>query len=254
MNRGIYPILSGALAQEQRMQVLSNNLANVHTTAFKRDEPLFRSLLARVAAIPAGSGDGIVATLPRTSIAGSERIFAAMDGVKTDLDQGRLRQTGNELDLAIRGAGFFEVKTPQGILYTRDGGFHVDPKRRLVTEDGHPVMGQKGELKIPAGTLSINPRGGIYVNGEEIGTVKVVEFPKDVTPQKVGEGFFRASSPQPVKDVNLAVGHLEESGVNAVAEMVKLIEVMRSFESAQKLIQTMDGMMSLAIQEVGKVA
>jgi len=175
------------------MQVLSNNLANVHTTAFKRDEPLFRSLVARVAGSPASTGDGIVATVPRTSNAGTERIFAAMDGIQTDLDQGRLRQTGNDLDLAIRGAGFFEVKTPQGIRYTRDGGFHVDPQRRLVTEDGYPVMGAKGELKIPPGTTTINPRGGIYVNGEQFGTVKVVDFPKGVTPEKVGGGFFQAS-------------------------------------------------------------
>jgi flagellar basal-body rod protein FlgG len=214
MNRGIYPILSGALAQEKRMQVLANNLANVNTTAFKRDEPIFRSLLARSGSSAPFRSDGFMPPTPRRSLTAAERVFASVDGIKTDLEPARLRTTGNPQDIAIRGAGFFEIKTPQGTLYTRDGAFHVDPKRRLVTEAGYAVMGSKGELKLPPGDVTINPKGGISVNGQTVDTIKIIDFPDTAPPTKVGEGLFRGQSGTTVKDPTLAPGHLEESGVN----------------------------------------
>lgn len=253
MNRGIYPILSGALAQEQRLQTISNNLANVNTTAYKRDELLFRSLLARAGVVTRVSpgADRLAPIAP--GISRGARIFVSLDGLKTDLEPARLRATGNPLDLAIRGTGYFEIYTPQGIRYTRNGAFHLDDKRRLVTEAGYPVMGLKGELKLPPGDPYINGVGVIEVNGQEVGTIKIVDFPPETPPQKIGEGLFAGQSAKPAKDVSLAVGHLEESTVNPMMEMVKLIEVMRMFESAQKVIQTMDRMAEMAIQDVGRV-
>jgi flagellar basal-body rod protein FlgF len=240
MNRGIYPILSGALAQERQMQVFSNNVANVNTAGFKQDESLFRSLVSRSlgGVVPAGS---------------SERIFVSSQGLKTVLESGRLRKTGNPYDMAIRGPGFFEVKTAQGIRYTRNGVFHLDGHRRLVTEGGDPVMGQRGEIKLQPGDVVISPGGAIHVNGQESATIKVVEFPDDKPPHKSDNGLFSGDSPKTSKEAVIESGYVEESNVNALTEMVKLIQGMRMYESAQKLIQTFDRMTEMAVQGVGKL-
>lgn len=240
MNRGIYPILSGALAQERQMQVFSNNVANVNTAGFKQDESLFRSLMAR------SMGNG----LPAGS---SERVFVSSQGLKTVFDSGRLRKTGNPYDLAIRGSGYFEVKTAQGIRYTRNGVFHLDARRELVTETGDPVMGARGEIKLAQGDIQISPAGAIQVNGQEAARIKIMDFPNNAPPQKSDNGLFSGEHPKPSKDAVLEAGYVEESNVNAMTEMVKLIQGMRMYESAQKLIQTFDRMTEMAVQDVGKI-
>jgi flagellar basal-body rod protein FlgG len=239
MNRGIYPILSGALAQERQIQVFSNNVANVNTAGFKQDEPLFRSLFSKSMGTVAPAGS-------------TERIFVSSQGLKTVYDNGRLRRTGNPLELAIRGAGFFEVKTPQGIRYTRNGVFHLDTQHRLVTEAGYPVMGQSGEVKLAQGDVQVGPTGIIQVNGQDAAKIKLVDF-TDGQLQKVDSGLFTAQNPKPAKDAVVESGYIEESNVSALGEMVKLIQGMRMYESAQKLIQTFDQMTERAIQDVGRV-
>jgi flagellar basal-body rod protein FlgG len=240
MNRGIYPIVSGALAQERQMQVFSNNVANVNTAGFKQDESMFRSLVARSMGQVAPTG-------------AEERVFVTAQGLKTVLDNGRFRKTGNPYDLAIRGSGFFEVKTAQGLRYTRNGVFHLDGQRRLVTEMGDPVMGQRGPIKLEEGPVEVSPAGAIQVNGQEAAKIKVVEFPDNRPPQKSENGLFSGDRPKPSKDAVVEVGYVEESNVNALTEMVKLIQGMRMYESAQKLIQAFDHMTELAVQDVGKV-
>lgn len=239
MNRGIYPILSGALAQERQMQVFSNNVANVNTAGFKQDESMFRSLVARsMGHIPSGI---------------DERVFVSAQGLKTVLESGRLRKTGNPYDMAIRGSGFFEIKTAQGPRYTRNGVFHLDGQRRLVTEMGDPVMGQRGPIKLEEGAVEVSPGGAIQVNGQEAAKIKVIEFADNRPPQKSENGLFVGDRPRPSKDAVVEVGYVEESNVNALTEMVKLIQGMRMYESAEKLIQTFDRMTELAVQDVGKV-
>jgi flagellar basal-body rod protein FlgG len=262
MNRGIYPILSGALVQEQRLHVTANNLANVNTTGFKRDEPLFRSVMSRVApSFPlSAQTDAVVQPVFNTGRRASERIFAAPQSLDTIFETGRLRATGNPYDMAIQGPGFFEVKTPQGTRYTRNGVFHLDAKRRLVNESNLPVMGTVGgkkkpvELKVPEGNLTISPNGAMHVNGDEFGTVRVVEFGDRDKPVKAGDGFYTGRNPKPAKDTQLLQGHIEESAVNTITEMVKMIQVMRAYETASKMIQTLDRTAETAIQDLGRVA
>jgi flagellar basal-body rod protein FlgF len=132
MNRAIYPILSGALAQEREMQVFANNMANVNTAGFKQDDQSFKSVMARaqvampVFAHPAGFGEqiGVRPSGP------AERVFVAPHAVRTSFEAGRIRITGNPLDTAIQGSGFFEIKTPQGVRYTRSGMFSLDSQER----------------------------------------------------------------------------------------------------------------------------
>lgn len=255
MNRGIYPILSGALAQERQMQVFANNMANVNTAGFKQDDQAFKSIMARVQvatpvlAHPVGFGQqiGVRPSGP------AERVFVAPTAVHTSFEAGRIRITGNPLDAAIQGSGFFEVKTPQGLRYTRSGMFSLDSQRRLVTNLGYPVMGTKGEIKVPPGTIQVSTQGAIDVDGRPVATLKVMDFPLDHMPQKHFEGLFASDAAQPAKNPQVQGGHIEESNVNSIGEMVKMIQGMRNYESSQKLIQALDHMAEVSIQDVGRV-
>ncbi len=255
MDRGIYPIVSGARSVERRIELFANNLANVNTVGFKQDEEGFRAVFVRrtIGPVP-GVVSPAVAGLAGGSPPGAiERVFTAPHGMKTVFEPGRIRLTGNPLDVAIQGAGFFEIKTPQGLRYTRNGMFSLDNQRRLVTDLGHPVMGLTGELSIPPGTIQITGQGAIQVDGRTVGTIKVVEFPEERMPTKQGEGLFFGERAKLVKNPQLQVGSLEESNVEAIGEMVKLIEGLRTYEAAQKLIQAFDRMADVAIQDVGRV-
>jgi flagellar basal-body rod protein FlgG len=255
MNRAIYPILSGALAQERQMQVFANNMANVNTAGFKQDDQAFTSVMARAQvsgsalANPAGFGQQI-GVRPAGS---AERVFVKTNAVHTSFEPGRIRITGNPLDMAITGKGFFEVKTPQGLRYTRDGMLSLDGQGRLVTNLGHPVMGTKGEIKVPSGSVQVTKEGAIHVDGKPVAMIKVMEFAEDRMPQKHLDGFLAAGNGKVMKNPDIQGGHIEESNVSSINEMVKMIQGMRNYESSQKLIQTIDRMAEVAIQDVGKV-
>jgi flagellar basal-body rod protein FlgF len=253
MNRAIYPILSGAMAQERQMQVFANNMANVNTAGFKQDAQSFKSILGRMQAAMPVFSNSIGQQIGSRPAGPAERIFVAPHDVRTSFEAGRIRITGNPLDTAIQGNGFFEVKTPQGVRYTRSGMFSLDSQRRLVTNLGHPVMGTKGEIKVPPGTVQVTGQGAIDVDGRSVATLKVMDFPVDHMPQKHLEGLFASNSAQPVKNPQVQGGHIEESNVNALGEMVKMIQGMRNYESAQKLIQTLDHMAEVSIRDVGRV-
>jgi flagellar basal-body rod protein FlgF len=255
MNRGIYPILSGALAHERRMQVFANNMANVNTAGFKQDEQAFKAIFPQYhAVIPAGGRTvGLAQQMMARPYGPSERVFVSPHQVKTTFEAGRVRLTGNPLDVAIQGRGFFEVKTPQGLRYTRNGMLSLDRDRRLVTGLGHPVMGTKGEIKIPPGKLDISAQGEIRVDEKPVATIKVMEFSDEDMPQKSSDGLFFSEKGTVSKNPQIQVGHIEESNVNSIGEMVKMIQGMRNYESTQKLIQTLDRMAEIAIQDVGRV-
>ena len=255
MNRGIYPILSGALAHERRMQVFANNMANVNTAGFKQDEQAFKAIFPRyLAVVPTGSSTmGLAQQIMARPFGPTERVFVAPHQIKTTFEPGRIRLTGNPLDIAIQGPGFFEVNTPQGTRYSRNGMFSLDRERRLVNGLGYPVMGAKGEIKIPPGKLEITTQGDIKVDDKSVATIKVTEFHNDEMPQKSSDGLFSSDKGKLAKTPQLQVGHIEESNVNSIGEMVKMIQGMRNYESTQKLIQTLDHMADVAIQDVGRV-
>jgi flagellar basal-body rod protein FlgG len=237
------------------MQVFANNMANVNTAGFKQDEQTFKAVFPKAhLAIPSIPGTVSLANqIVAKPFGPTERVYAAPNTVKTTYDAGRIRLTGSPLDLAIQGRGFFEVKTPQGTRYTRNGMLSLDNQRRLVTNLGYPVMGTKGELKIPAGKMEISNQGQIKVDGNPVGAIKIMDFPDNDMPMKYAEGMFVSDKGYSAKSPQVQVGHVEDSNVNSIGEMVKMIEGMRGYESAQKLIQTLDRMAETAIQEVGRV-
>ena len=127
MNRAIYPILSGAVAQEKQLQVFANNLANVNTAGFNQDQQGFRGHFARAnsTAVSNSSGNGLASTISVRPAGPTERVFAEANAVRTAFEPGRIRITGNPLDVAIQSNGFFEVKTADGVRYTRNGIFFI---------------------------------------------------------------------------------------------------------------------------------
>ena len=129
--------------------------------------------------------------------------------------------------------------------------FSLDSQRRLVTNLGYPVMGTKGEIKLPPGAIQVGSQGGIDVDGKPIATLKLMDFPVDHMPQKHSDGLFASDSAQPAKNPQVQGGHIEESNVNSIGEMVKMHQGMRNYESSQKLIQTMTHLATIVIQCVG---
>jgi flagellar basal-body rod protein FlgG len=246
MSGGMYLAAAGAMVQQMRLEVLANNIANVSTNGYKGEKTMFRineeNLVPQEEAF---TGD-IQAILP----------YAPPFETYVDFTQGALRETGNALDVAINGDGFFAVETPDGVQYTRQGSFKLDEDGRLVTADGFPVLGEGGEITIEAGEVEIDLEGGIYVNGDEVDRLQLTMFEDATVLKKVGNGRFAKTDPTaagyPPADTTLSQGYLEAANVNPIMAMTEMIETSRAFEAYQKVIQTADEATSTSIDQVGK--
>lgn len=245
MNSGMYAALSGNLAAQQRLDLLTNNLANVNTAGYKRDRMVFESVLGSVKNPSQGTE-----TLTDAPILSSA-------SYTVDYSPGPLKQTGNTFDIALDGDGFFVVNTPQGRAYTRQGNFHVDAGNKLVTADGYEVMGNGGPVTINGGRVVIDSKGGVSVDGNQVASLAIVDFPKPYTLQKNGSSQFSfaddQNSEQPAKNSVVRQGVIEDSNVNPLLEMAQLIETNRYYESCVKLVQSYDNIASKAANELGKV-
>lgn len=225
MYPGINQVVRGCRIQEHRLETIANNLANANTTGFKKDILSFDHWL---------------------------RVHQ-----KTNLAQGNMRYTGNAVDIALSGEGFFKVSTPEGIRYTRDGRFYVNAEGQLSTTGGHPVLGESGPISIQGTDISVDDHGKISVDGEEADTVAVVSFPRPELLRKQGESSFiydgdDGEEPRP-QETLVKQGYVEESNVAVTQEMIKMIETLRHFESYQKVLQTFDETDAKVINEVGKL-
>ncbi len=252
----IYPVLSGALAQEKKLEVITNNLANVGTTGFKKDVAIFEALTPILTDAP---GTEIQAN---NILLGADASFGLLKQVSTDFSEGAIQVTGEPLDLAIHGEGFFALETPEGQRYTRDGHFTLDAEGQLVNMRGYPVVGSGGPISLPPGVVSIDASGNISVKGTEAGAT-LVEI--DLLPiftvsnsenlRKTGGGLFEviSGSAEPFFEGRMQQGAIEGSNVNPVEEMVAMIQVMRLYEAAQKAMQTADEISGKAANDIGVV-
>jgi flagellar basal-body rod protein FlgG len=245
MNSGMYSALSGNVAAMKRMEIISNNLANANTPGFKKDRMLFEGMLAgniNPPAVPQGkTADPIL----------------QKDSVFIDYSQGPVAQTGNTLDLAIDGDGFFVVNTPNGTAYTRQGNYRIAADGTMVTVDGFPVMGQGGAIKIQGSRVEINAKGEVSVDGNPAGTISIVDFPKPYKLTKGAGTLFTPTDPQAVPQAaNAAIrqGHLEGSNVETISEMVQMIEANRYFDACSKVIKGYDDMATKATNDLGRLA
>nr|CAA9237522.1 Flagellar basal-body rod protein FlgF [uncultured Armatimonadetes bacterium] len=248
MLRGVYTAASAMLAQETAQSVIANNLANAATPGFKGDVAAFEAFrLAALTRAEGGSQSGSLGTLG----AG-----AATAEIALDLSDGPLQQTGNPLNVALRGsAAFFVVRTPQGDRLTRAGEFAVGPDGTLTDTGGHPVLDRSGRaIRAGQGSAEIDAEGNLLVDKRVAASLQVVALLPGVEPRKEGHRLLRvdAGGYRPVDRPRLVTGALEASNVSVVEEMVSMIAAMRSYEAAAKALQSEDEALGRALNEVAK--
>lgn len=254
MIRGWYTGASGMNAQQNRLDAISNNLANVDTAGYKRDVTVSKSfpelLLRRM------NMDGVYET-PFGSAEAAPIIGKLGLGVETnenytDFAQGSFRQTNSNADVAFGGQGFFAIQTPVGERYTRDGNFMIGKEGLLLTKDGYPVLGEKGYIHVDNDKFTVNEDGMIYAqeNNEVIDRFKVVRFDNERYLKKMGNNLYSTNDiagPAHIAEGDerprFLQGYMETSNVNVVNEMVQMIEVNRAYEANQKTITSEDSMM-----------
>ena len=262
MIEGIYISASGMLPKATRQEAIANNVANVEVPGFKRDSMFLREVQEAKKRL---SGDYPDWRINR------------FEGIWTDFEQGQLRRTGDKFDLALKGSGFFAVRTPEGIQYTRNGNFSKNSEGALVTPLGHVVLDENdGDILIPENFQVPDIDGGGVVRGRDeqtgedqiIARLQVVDFPDLYDPvaraqspfqpvlskSPVGQYIAQPGTPRvPAEGVVVSQGFLEESNVDPVLEMVKMIDISRSYEADQKAIQIQDSTLDRAVNDVGVV-
>lgn len=257
MENAMYTALFGALSNEHRLNNIANNLANVNTTGYKRDMLSFKDTFAMYAheqIMEAQTHVRQKPMLPEPMHIARTRLAYA----KTDFTQGSLKLTGAPFDMAISGEGFFKVETPQGEFYTRNGHFRLTAEGRLITEQGFSVLGDGGEITIPPGFKNINiaENGEIYADGALVGQVGIVGVDNPLNLEKLGGNMYRPRPGSQVEEVEapgfVAQGYLETSNVEAVYEMVNMIEAQRQYEAYSKVMQTSDAIDRASHSRVGK--
>ena len=232
-------ISSVAASMDQRIRQLdyiSNNLANGSTTGFKAQHLRAMKIIEE-----AGVSEG-------NNLSGNI--------LYTDFSQGLVQKTGNPLDLAIQGDGFFVVQTAEGQAFTRKSDFTVNRQNQIVTQAGDPVVGDGGPITLGNGKVNISSDGSVYVDGNSVGKLKIVDFSNRQALTNLGGGLYRdpgTAGMKPVDKPEVKVECLESSNVNLVKEMAEMIEVNRSFETYQKVIHTLSEEDKLSTSRVGRI-
>lgn len=259
MIRSLWIAKTGLDAQQTQMDVISNNLANVSTTGFKRTRPVFEDLLYQTLRQP-GAQSSQQTMLPSGLQLGTGVRPVATEKIFT---QGNLQQTGNALDLAIQGKGFLQVLLPDGTTgYTRDGSFQVDSQGQMVTASGYPLQ---PSITIPAdatsvtigadGIVSVLQAGSTSPN--QIGSIQLAGFINNAGLQSFGENIYLETAASGTPSANtpgtnglgtLNQTYLETSNVNVVEELVNMIQAQRAYEINSKAISTSDQMLQKLTQ------
>ena len=264
MIRGWYTGASGMNAQQNRLDAIANNLANVDTTGFKRDIPVSKAFSDLI--IRRVDADGVYKTSDGSydvaPIVGSLGLGVETNELYTDFDQGSFKSTETSTDMALGGEGFFVVQTPDGERFTRNGNFLLGKEGILLTKDGYPVMGENGPIAVESDKFFVNQDGMIIdrENDVYIDRLKIVRFENERYLKKQGESLWDtnliAGSPYVAEGderPRVLQGFTETSNVNVVNEMVQMIEVNRAYEANQKSIQTEDDMMETLWSKVAVV-
>lgn len=226
MDSGYYAALSGLLARSQALDTAANNLANASTNGFRAEENFFRDAVLGPDAA-------------NSQLNGVLNDFGVIGGNRVDLQQGQLTATGNPLDLALLGAGFFTVQTANGVRYTRDGAFRRASDGTLTTTRNETVLGANGKaIVLPSGKVEVAPDGTISVAGGVAGKLALVDFPAGTPIAPEGTTLFRApaQAAQSAKDAAVHQGSIEGSNQNVVTGTMQLMLIQRQAEMMQKAL------------------
>jgi flagellar basal-body rod protein FlgF/flagellar basal-body rod protein FlgG len=227
MSSGYYAASTALMSRTQALDTIANNLANVSTAGFRASHNVFSSHLAT-------ADDEQLSTLNEDA-----NDYGILSGTRLDSTQGALVPTGNDLDFAVQGAGYFEVQAASGPVYTRGGNFKVSPQKQLVTAAGDPVLGDNGgPITVVGQPVSVSSDGTISVGGAISGKLKVVEFAPSVQVQSAGGTYYTAPAGTAVAspDSKVRQGMLESSNVNPITSVVELINAQREVESMRRAL------------------
>ena len=233
---------SGLRARMESLDLLANNVANASSGGYKADREFYTLYIA-----PEAQDSGELSTMP------------VIERPWIDLSQGVIAPTGNPLDVALQGKGFFAVQGPVGPLYTRNGNFQLAGNGRLVTADGYPLASSSGAALTlqPSRPIQISQDGTVTQDGAVIGQLRIVDFTSNAGLVKQGSNYFRAADPaaQPQTPAGTAVeqGKLEASNSGPAESAVRLVGIMRQFEMLQKAVDIGSDMSKQAIEQVAKV-
>jgi flagellar basal-body rod protein FlgF len=227
MDSGYYAAMTGLVARTQALDTAAANLANVQTPGYRAEREYFRSVLMGPDA-------------QNSQLGGTVNNYGLLGGDHISLAQGALQATGNPLDLAIEGQGFFEVQTANGIRFTRDGSFHRTAKGQLVTKNGDAVLSSTGKIiNIPPGEVSIGASGMISLDGGAVGTVGVFTFPSGTQLTPEGTNHYVApegAKPFLSKDAEIHQGSIESANQDVIQGTMELIVMQRQAEMMQKAL------------------
>jgi flagellar basal-body rod protein FlgF len=245
--------LSRQVVLERELDVVANNLANLNTTAFKSDVPMFEEYL-----MPTARANNFRPADSRLS-------FVREHGTMLDFSQGAIQQTGNPLDVAIRGDGFLVVQTPQGERYTRDGSLQINAAGELVTSQGYQVVGDNGPIVFQAqdNNIAISADGIVSVRSGSVtnlsiirGKLRVATFPQQQRLLKEGGNLFAAPDDMAATDAtrpHLVQGAIEKSNVEGITEVTRMINVSRSYTMIANMLKDQGDMLKTAIQQLASV-
>lgn len=254
MIRGLYTSALGMITNMQRMDVVTQNMANVNTTGHKRDHVVSHSFSDVLVSRINDPGIRMFHSVPVGTL--NPGVF--VDDVFTAFTQGAFMETGNTLDLALNGQGFFTVTLGGEQLYTRDGTFTM-ANGLLMTAEGALLQGQNGNIELPQGYIIIDEQGRIYVNDEYVDTLRISNFNNEGlhSLRKMQNNLFRTSdyttdATRIDFEGTILQGFLEGSNVNIVQEMVEMITISRSYETNARMITLQDGTLQRAVNDIAR--
>ncbi len=251
MLRSLYIATTGMLVQRKKMDVITNNVANIETNGYKKDRLLSRSfqdmMIQRI-------GDPAIISMSTT--VGAQNTGVHIDEITIDFTQGSMENTERLSDLALQGSGYFVVSTPNGDRYTRDGSFAVSSDGYLVSGDGYPIMGTNGRIQVGNGKFAIDDQGNVTVDGKITNKLRIAAFADETGLRKTGFNLFINYTNQAVgtpAGTTVKQGYLEGSNVDMATEMVEMMEVSRTYDTNQRMVKMLDESLGKAVNEVGRV-
>jgi len=238
---------SGMKARMESLEMLANNIANHSTAGYKSDRE-FYSLYVSPAALEAAQATAVPTTVP------------VIERHWTDFSQGRMRSTGSALDLALEGKGFFTVQGPQGPLYTRNGSFRLSPAGELQTLEGYALLDRDRNRPIRLEVnkpIQVDRTGTIFQDGAQVARLLLTDFRQPEALAKRAGAYFQLAdtnvAPQPAAGVTLHQGSIEEPNFSPAEAAVRLVSIMRQFETLQKAMMIGGEMNRRAVEEVARV-
>jgi flagellar basal-body rod protein FlgG len=253
----------GMISMQDQQEMISNNLANVGTTGYRKEVMDVQSFSAVIEQQMKGVGHVELPNLPgREKSGGFMQVSGGMEmtgglltSSRTSHSQGALKMTGNQFDLALddNGKGFFTIQSKDGVRFSRSGSFRLGTDGCLVTQDGSKVLGQKGPIKLGGTDFSVTNEGVVKLGEKEVDRLLITEFTDKSALRKTGDNNFAADQGFKVStDFQVKQGYLETGNVNAVKEMVDMMRTTRAFEANQKVLQTEDQAWRKSVNEIGK--